>query len=185
MIRLASWLVIPAAFLNLMPAPLAADELTVSTGKLNRAAEEFECDDPTSFLCFLEGNVLCTQGGRFRVQVEWRDFEGNSGQAQSKKLTPNSGYFWFFDPDNAEIYVKVLDGRQVNGHYWVFFGSASNVEFKVCVTDIFAREQRVYENPLGEFASIGDAVAFRSLGVCGTIEGLTCPEGDVCELPSG
>jgi hypothetical protein len=44
-------------------------------------------------------------------------------------LTSESGYFWFFDPDNVEITVKILDGRAVNGKYWVFIASMTDVGF--------------------------------------------------------
>ena len=41
-------------------------------------------------------------------------------QASAVILTPQSGYFWFFDPDNVEVTVQVLDGRAVNGQLWLF-----------------------------------------------------------------
>ena len=50
-------------------------------------------------------------------------------------LTGDTGYFWFFDDSNVELVVKVLDGTAINGHYWVFYGSLSNVQFEVIVTD--------------------------------------------------
>jgi hypothetical protein len=37
-------------------------------------------------------------------------------------LGADTGYFWFFEDTNVELVVKVLDGRAINGHTWVFYG---------------------------------------------------------------
>jgi hypothetical protein len=75
-------------------------------------------------------------------------------------LTPDTGAFWFFHPDNLELMVKVLDARTVNGHFWVFLGSLSNVAFEVVVTDTANGRMWIRENPSGTFASLGDVIAF-------------------------
>ncbi len=41
--------------------------------------------------------------------------------------TNESGLFWFFDDDNWEMLVKVLDGCGTNGHFWVFLAAATDV----------------------------------------------------------
>ena len=64
-------------------------------------------------------------------------------------LTGDTGYFWFFDPANVEVIVKVLDGRGVNGHVWVFYGALSNVEYTLTVTDTQTGLATRYFNPLG------------------------------------
>jgi len=110
---------------------------------------------------------LCLQDGRFRVQVLWSDFQGNRGQGKTVPLTRDTGAFWFFDPDNLELMVKVIDGRIVNGHYWVFLGALTNVEFEVLVTDTANGRSWIRKNPAGTFASIGDAKAFTGEPVSG------------------
>lgn len=65
-----------------------------------------------------EDGFLCL--GRFQVEVEWKDGDGRIGRGRSKRLTSRSGDFWFFEPSNIELVVKVLDGCSINGHYWVF-----------------------------------------------------------------
>jgi hypothetical protein len=49
-----------------------------------------------------------------------RVVSGSPREAASVRLTPDSGYYWFFDSDNVEVTVKVLDGRAVNGRIWLF-----------------------------------------------------------------
>ena len=60
---------------------------------------------------------------------------GATGQAQAVPLTGDTGTFWFFDPANLELMVKVLDAQGVNGHFWVFYGALSDVEYTITVTD--------------------------------------------------
>ncbi len=103
---------------------------------------------------------LCLGGGRFAVEATWTDFAGGSGVGNATELTGDTGTFWFFDPRNVELVVKVLDGRGVNGRYWVFFGGLSNVAYSIVVTDTETGSQRVYGNPLGEFGSGADTDAF-------------------------
>ena len=61
---------------------------------------------------------------------------------------------------NVELAVKVLDGRSVNGHFWVFFGALSDVGYSVTVTDTETGAQRVYQNLHGTLASVADTSAF-------------------------
>ena len=65
----------------------------------------------------------------------------------------DSGIFWFFSPNNWEILVKVLDGCDFNGHYWVFAAATTNVEYTLRVTDTLAGEVATYSNPLGSSAA--------------------------------
>jgi hypothetical protein len=67
-------------------------------------------------------------GGRFKIEVEWKDFVGNTGLGQAIPLTNDTGYFWFFGPDNVELVLKVLDGRLLNNRWWVFYGLASQAD---------------------------------------------------------
>lgn len=104
--------------------------------------------------------VLCLQGGRFRVEVEWKDFQGNTGLGQATPMTSETGSFWFFEQTNVELVVKVLDGRDTNGKFWVFAASLTSVEFTLTVTDTETGKQKVYRNPSGKMASFGDTGAF-------------------------
>ncbi|HSK76602.1 MAG TPA: ELWxxDGT repeat protein [Thermoanaerobaculia bacterium] len=114
--------------------------------------------------CQPSPTVLCLNGGRFKVEVSWRDFSGNTGAGQAVALTGDTGTFWFFDPANVEVVVKVLDGLGVNGHHWVFYGALSSVEYALTVTDTRTGLARRYFNPPGLLASVGDTQGFGPLG---------------------
>jgi hypothetical protein len=75
-------------------------------------------------------------------------------------VTADTGYLWFFTETNVELIVKVLDGRSVNGHFWVFYGALSNVQYTIRVTDTETGAIRTYENPSGTLASHADTSAF-------------------------
>ena len=53
--------------------------------------------------------------------------------ATAVKLSEQAGYFWFFDPDNVEVTVKVIDGRAINGHYWLFIEGMTDLGLTVGV----------------------------------------------------
>ena len=104
---------------------------------------------------------LCLNGNRFRATVTWRvPSTGAEGTGTPIPLTGDTGAFWFFQPSNYELAVKLLDGRGVNGHFWVFYGSLTNVEFDLTVTDTLTGQQRTYHNPAGTMASQADTTAF-------------------------
>jgi hypothetical protein len=105
-------------------------------------------------------SALCL-GGRFQAEVAWRIAPtGAEGSGIPIPLTSDTGAFWFFDPANYELAVKVLDGRAINGHYWVFYGSLTDVEFDLTITDTATGQQRTYHNPGGTMASRSDTEAF-------------------------
>ena len=60
-----------------------------------------------------------------------RVVSGPPREASSVRSTPETGYWWFFDPDNVEVTVKVLDGRAVDGRLWLFVTSMTDVGFTV------------------------------------------------------
>jgi hypothetical protein len=101
--------------------------------------------------CVPSDTVLCLNDDRFRAEVTWTDFQGGNGVGRAVPLPGrgDTGLFWFFNPANVELTVKVLDGCGVNGHYWVFVSSGSTVEYEITVTDTAMDRTRTYRNDLG------------------------------------
>ena len=105
--------------------------------------------------------ALLLRDDRFRVTAFWNDFQGNADGAEPKVLTADSGYFWFFDEDNVEVVIKVLDGCGLNNHFWVFAAGLTNVGVVLSVEDTQTGQINVYSNTLGEdFQPIQDIEAF-------------------------
>jgi hypothetical protein len=102
-------------------------------------------DDPTT-LCL---NV----DGRFQVRATYSAFSGAAGDAKAIHLAlRDGGIFYFFDQNNAEMLVKVLDGCNINDRFWVLFAGATDVHFTLTVIDTTTGETREYENPQGHLA---------------------------------
>jgi hypothetical protein len=100
-----------------------------------------------------DGEAVGFQGGRFCVSMSWRDPHGKTGRGRiAGARTDESANFWFFGQDNWELTLKVLNGCQVNGHYWVFFAPLTDVEFEIRVVDAKSGRERVYRKALGEIA---------------------------------
>ncbi|MDQ5858566.1 MAG: hypothetical protein M3542_09880 [Acidobacteriota bacterium] len=115
--------------------------------------------------CLVTSETLCLNAERFRVDVRWRvPSQGTSGVGTALPLTGDTGYFWFFSSNNIELVVKVVDGRAFNGHFWVFYGALSDVEYTITVTDMTTGAARTYTNPQGRLASVADTAAFADTG---------------------
>ena len=109
--------------------------------------------------CVQNATTLCLAGNRFAVSVNWKTGAG-TGSGTAVPLTSDTGYFWFFGSANVELMVKVLDGRPINGKFWVFYGALSNVEYTITVRDTQTGVTRTYMNASGNFGSVGDTNAF-------------------------
>jgi hypothetical protein len=91
---------------------------------------------------------LCLNRGRFQVSALWENANG-TGSATPIQVSGDSGYLWFFNANNLELFVKVLNGCGINGKYWVFATGLTNVRVSLEVRDLETGEVWTYENPLG------------------------------------
>lgn len=105
------------------------------------------------------GKALGLGNGRFSLDVTWKNAAGQTQTAQAVPLTSDTGYFWFTSADNVEVIVKVLDGRGINGHFWVYYGALTDQEYTLTVRDTVTNRSKTYRNPKGRFASAGDVAA--------------------------
>ena len=93
--------------------------------------------------CAPSDTALCLNGGRFRVEAEWRTPQGRTGRARAVPLTADTGYFWFFGAANVEAVVKVLDACTApTPRFWVFAAGLTDVEVDLTVADTASGEVR-------------------------------------------
>lgn len=71
----------------------------------------------------------------FVVEASFR-LPGETGlrTAPGVRHTRDAGSFYFFDPENVEVTAKIVDGRAVNGHWWVFLANMTTLELEIEVT---------------------------------------------------
>ena len=107
-------------------------------------------------------NVLCLgEDGRFKVEATWENRQGATGKGQAVAITADTGYMWFFNQENIEMVVKVLNGCGITQHYWVFAAGLTDVEVELVVTDTEGEAQRTYVNPQrAPFQPLQDTTAF-------------------------
>ncbi len=110
--------------------------------------------------CTTDPHTLCLLGGRFTIAVGFDPGTGNPSNAQAVPVG-NSGYFWFFNPDNVEAFVKMIDACALNNHFWFFAAGLTNLRTVIAVTDTQTGAIQVYTNPANTaFQPIQDTRAF-------------------------
>jgi hypothetical protein len=110
-------------------------------------------------LCVANSTTLCFQGNRFKAQVTWRN-GGPSNPGFAIPYSNEGGFFWFSGSTNPEVGVKVLDGRPVNGKWWIFHGALTTLEYTLTVTDMTNGVVKTYFKAAGGVCGGADAGAF-------------------------
>lgn len=146
-----------------------------------------------------DDTCLLLRNGRFRVTVL-------ASSQPNKRMTPvrgvslrhetgtdETGYFYFEDPENIDLTVRVFDGCSFNNHFWVFTASLTKVAYEITVTDTLTNLSKIYSNPLGQQSPpIQDTEAFATCPVpppAAAGEKVTAPArlkaGDTMRLHNG
>ena len=153
---------------GLLTAPEFAHSVTIALG--NRKVEaggeavvlfdDLELQELTGD-CEPSATRLCITDNRFAVEVEWLTPQGDLGDGTPLSLTPDSGLFWFFEPSNLEVLIKVLDACAINDSYWVYLAATTDVNYRLTVIDTKTNGIRQYINPQGVRAqAVADTEGF-------------------------
>jgi photosystem II stability/assembly factor-like uncharacterized protein len=108
--------------------------------------------------CSSDDTSLCLLNSRFRVTAQYTDYSGTSGTGKAVPLTPDTGYFWFFNSANVESVVKMVSfcGSGSND-VAVYAGGLTDIDVTLHVTDTRTGTTQDYHNPLGRpFALVRD-----------------------------
>src|SRR5262245_27541112 len=79
---------------------------------------------------------LCLGAGRFLIEATWKTPDGVTLSGHPVSLTPESGYFWFSEPDNVDIVVETLDACAIGQGHWLFVSGRTDVAAEIRITDI-------------------------------------------------
>ncbi len=120
---------------------------------------------PSDGDCVAGPETLCLRNNRFEVKVGWKNTTGGEGNAKvAPPTTGDSGIFYFFNPNNWEMLIKVLDGCTINDAFWVFAASSTDLGLSIKVTDSKSDQSMTYTTTPGQPApAITDTSA---LAVC-------------------
>ena len=80
---------------------------------------------------------------------------------------PQNDLFGYFslpsltsNPDNPEVFVKILDGRPINGQFWVFYGHLTDLIYDITVTEVATGFVKTYHKDAGNSAGGFDTSGF-------------------------
>jgi hypothetical protein len=96
---------------------------------------------------------------RFTASATWTA-NGKAGSGNLVYLSTDTRGLWFFSPDNLDVVFKVVDGRAINGKFWVFYGSLTAEAYSLTITDTVTGAQKTYTNAAGQSSSGSDTSAF-------------------------
>jgi hypothetical protein len=105
------------------------------------------------------GQGLCLENGRFFVLVS-RAGRTGAGSTHPVALSQKSGYFWFDYSPSVDVVVKILDGRTIDGHYWIHWSVLSDEAVSFIVIDRLDLKTWFYLKPEGGAAAGIDKTAF-------------------------
>ncbi|HVS64953.1 MAG TPA: S8 family serine peptidase [Thermoanaerobaculia bacterium] len=98
----------------------------------------------------------------FRLSVRFTA-GAQSETAIGQHLGDDSAAFSFFDRENVELVIKVLDGRAINGAWWVFASGTTDVGVEIRILNAASGETRSWTSPAGRpFVPVLDVDAFAS-----------------------
>ena len=100
--------------------------------------------------CTPDDGHLCLLGGRFRISADYTDYGSGHGTGKAMYLTPDTGYFWFFNAANVEAVAKMVSfcGGGSN-NVAIYAGGLTDLGVTLHVTDTRNATTRDYTNPLG------------------------------------
>ncbi|HEV3457349.1 MAG TPA: hypothetical protein VHG32_12380 [Thermoanaerobaculia bacterium] len=125
--------------------------------------------------CKPDKSTLCLMGKRFKVQVAWTNqFDGSSGVGLAVPSTDSTGFFYFTDPSNYELIIKILSFAPI---IKVFYGELTNLRFTITVTDTSSGTAKTYQNTPGDCGAI-DGNAFTAATAASAASAVLGDPGD-------
>jgi hypothetical protein len=112
--------------------------------------------------CVPTFTALCLNRGRFLFTAEWSTRHDAGGYGRAVPITDDSGAVWFFEGENVEVVVKLLDACSTSfQRYWFFAAGLTDVATTLRVYDTRGGAIRTYTTHLEEpFVPIQDTAAF-------------------------
>ncbi len=111
------------------------------------------------------GGLTLSAGHPFTVALAATDQRtGHTGAGVATPVNDLWGYFSIpaitGNPNNPEVFVKMLDGTAINGSFWFFYGGLTDLEYTLTVTEVSTGRQKTYTKSAGSECGGSDTAAF-------------------------
>ena len=109
------------------------------------AVEYTDCEPTAPQISFAHGYTVS-------MCIEYENEDGVVVQEDAVDYgidSRESGLLYFFDRDNSEVLIKVLDACRDNGHRWVFVAPVTTLAFNLYVDEIATGKRWPHQNPRG------------------------------------
>jgi photosystem II stability/assembly factor-like uncharacterized protein len=104
---------------------------------------------------------------RVLVTVDWQNpYSGQWGTAYAIPQDDKFAFFYYSDPNNPEVFVKVLDFG--SGSALCFVGGLTDFYYKVTFTMLGTGQTLVFEKPSKQYVGFVDATTLKYAGAPGT-----------------
>lgn len=108
--------------------------------------------------CRPNATTLCLDNGRLSVRATWRNqYNNTSGASTVRNYSPVTGGLYFADASNLELLVKAVD---FGSYYLIMYGTLSDLEYDMTVTDTITGRTRTYHNNPGNYCGGLDSQTF-------------------------
>ncbi len=112
-----------------------------------------------------QGGLVLDAAHPFAVTLTATDQRtGRTGAGVATQVNDLWGYFSIpaitGNPNNPEVFVKMLDGTAINGRFWFFYGGLTDLEYTLTVTEVSTGRQKTYTKSAGSECGGSDTGAF-------------------------
>jgi hypothetical protein len=105
------------------------------------------------------GRGLCLENGRFLAMV-FRRSTNLVPSSHPVVLSQKSGYFWLDYSPSVDVVVKILDGRTIDGHYWIHWSVLTDEAVSIMIIDRLDLKTFFLDKPAGGAAAGIDKTTF-------------------------
>ena len=93
------------------------------------------------------------RAGRFRLSFFRFGDSNEIAHRLPAPVGPNAALYYFFDPANPEVLLKVLNGCGINGHWWVYGSAATDLPYRFYLRDLATGRRVTYQHQNGVVTS--------------------------------
>ena len=116
---------------------------------------------PLGAPCLPATHRVCLHGGRFAVELHWRDPEGIERPARAFAHGDRAGFFSFYGQRDLQAALKIVDARPIGGGFWLFATALTHLEYTLTVTDSETGTVHSFPKPAGELSRLIDLTSLR------------------------